>query len=48
MLGSIKGQDYVKVGCMIAIVIVFISSMLNGYGIIDFNIETLFRTNVVK
>ena len=48
MLGSIKGQDYVKVGCMIAIVLVFISSILNGYGIIDFNIESLFRTNVVK
>ena len=48
MLGSIKGQDYVKVGCMIAILFVFISSMLNGYGFIDFDIETLFRTNVIK
>ena len=48
MLGSIKGQDYVKVGCMILIMLVFICSLLNGYGFIDFDITTLFRTNVIK
>ena len=48
MLGSIKGQDYVKVGCIILIVIVFISSILNGYGYINFDISSLFRTNVIK
>tara|TARA_B100001173_G_scaffold9816_1_gene8553 strand:- start:2319 stop:3056 length:738 start_codon:yes stop_codon:yes gene_type:complete len=48
MLGSIKGQDYVKVGCMMLILIVFISSVLNGYGIIDFDITSLFRTNIIK
>jgi len=48
MLGSIKGQDYVKVGCMLAIVTVFVCSLLNGLNIIDFDINTLFRTNVIK
>ena len=48
MLGSIKGQDYVKVGCMAAIIIVFISSLLNGLNLIDFDITSLFRTNVIK
>ena len=48
MLGSIKGQDYVKVGCIILIVIVFISSILNGYGYIHFDISSLFRINVIK
>tara|TARA_B100001094_G_scaffold136960_2_gene132647 strand:+ start:4344 stop:5210 length:867 start_codon:yes stop_codon:yes gene_type:complete len=48
MLGSIKGQDYVKVGCMILIIFVFVFSLLDGYGIIDFDITKLFRTNVVK
>jgi hypothetical protein len=48
MLGSIKGQDYVKVLCMVAIIIVFISSLLNGFDIINFDITSLFRTNVIK
>ena len=48
MLGSIKGQDYVKVGCMMLILTVFISSVLNGYGFIDFDISSLFRTNIIK
>ena len=48
MLGSIKGQDYVKVCCMVAIIVVFISSLLNGLNIIDFDITSLFRTNAIK
>ena len=48
MLGSIKGQDYVKVCCMIAIIVVFTSSLLNGLNIIDFDISSLFRTNAIK
>jgi len=48
MLGSIKGQDYVKVACMILIIFVFIFSLFDGYGIIDFDITKLFRTNVIK
>ena len=48
MLGSIKGQDYVKVGCIILIITVFICSVLNGYGYISFDISSLFRINVIK
>ena len=48
MLGSIKGQDYIKVGCMILIVIVFLCSILNTYGFINFDITSIFRTNVIK
>ena len=46
MLGSIKGQDYVKVACMALIIIVFVSSVLHGYGYISFDITSLFRINV--
>ena len=48
MLGSIKGQDYVKVVCMLLIIVVFISSIFNGYGYIDFDISTIFRTKIIK
>ena len=48
MLGSIKGQDYVKVGCMFLIILVFIISILNGFGYIDFDISTIFRTKIIK
>ena len=48
MLGSIKGQDYVKVGCIILIITVFTCSLLNGYGYINFDISSLFRINVIK
>ena len=48
MLGSIKGQDYVKVGCMIFILFVFTCSVLNGYGIINFDLSSLFRINILR
>ena len=48
MLGSIKGQDYVKVGCMIFILFVFICSVLNGYSIINFDVSSLFRINIIR
>ena len=48
MLGRIKGQEYIKVGCIILIIAVFICSILNGYGYINFDISSLFRTNVIK
>jgi len=54
MIGSIKGQDYVKVMCIIFIAIVFIFSVLNHLGIV-FNIDflrydilELFRNNIIK
>ncbi len=48
MLGSIKGQDYVKLGCMILIIVVFISSLLHSSGYIDFDISSMFRINILK
>ena len=48
MLGSIKGQDYVKVICMLLIVVVFICSIFNGYGYFNFNISEIFRINIIK
>jgi len=48
MLGSIKGQDYVKVGCIIMIIFVFICSALNGYGMINFDVFSLFRINIIR
>ena len=45
MLGSIKGQDYVKVVCIFLIVIVFVSSILNGFNFLDFDISSIFRIN---
>ena len=48
MIGSIKGQDYVKVICMLLIVVVFICSILNGYGYFNFNISEIFRINIIK
>ena len=46
MLGSIKGQDYIKVVCMALIILVFVCSIFHGYGYIDFDITSLFRINV--
>ena len=46
MLGSIKGQDYIKVVCMVLIILVFASSIFHGYGFTDFDITSLFRINV--
>ena len=45
MLGSIKGQDYVKVACMILIFTVFIFSILNGLNFLDFDVSSIFRIN---
>ena len=46
MLGSIKGQDYIKVVCMVLIILVFASSIFHGYGFTVFDITSLFRINV--
>ena len=48
MLGSIKGQDYVKVGCILLIIFVFLCSILNGLGYLSFDILSIFRINVIK
>ena len=46
MIGSIKGQDYVKLLCMIFIGIVVILSIIDHFGLSFINISNLFRTNI--
>lgn len=48
MLGSIKGQDYIKVVCIVMILLVFIWSIFNGFGWSDYKLDFLFRINVIK
>jgi len=48
MLGSIKGQDYIKVICIIMIILVVISSLMNAFGVITFDISSIFNINVKK
>ena len=46
MLGSIKGQDYVKLLCMIFIVVVVMLSFLNQFNFIQYDIMQLFKINI--
>ena len=48
MLGSIKGQDYVKVICILLIVVVFICSIFTSLGYLNFDISSIFRINIIK
>ena len=45
MLGSIKGQDYVKVLCMIFILVVVVFSFLNYFDIISYDLLKIFKIN---
>ena len=48
MIGSIKGQDYVKLLCILFIGIVFLFSIFNYFNIFSFNIITLFNINIIN
>ena len=48
MLGSIKGQDYVKVGCIALLILVFISSILVQLGFENLDILSIFRISIIK
>ena len=48
MLGSIKGQDYIKVASIILILFVFIISLLNGLDLLNYDISKIFKINIVK
>ena len=48
MLGSIKGQDYVKLLCMIFMVLVIVFSIFNFSNIFSFNILNIFNINIVN
>ena len=47
MVGSIKGQDYVKLLCMISILIVVVFSLFNYWNLIAYDIIELFRINKI-
>ena len=46
MIGSIKGQDYVKLLCMLFIGVVVLFSISNYFGIFTFDMMTLFKINI--
>ena len=46
MIGSIKGQDYVKLLCMLFIGVVVLFSISNYFGIFTFDMTTLFKINI--
>jgi len=48
MIGSIKGQDYVKLLCMLFIGIVFLFSIFNYFDIFAFDMMTLFKINIIN
>ena len=47
MIGSIKGQDYVKLLCMISILIVVLFSLFNYWNLIAYDIIEIFRINKI-
>ena len=48
MIGSIKGQDYVKLLCMLFIGAVFLFSIFNYFEIFTFDMMTLFNINITN
>ena len=48
MFGSIKGQDYIKVICIIMIFLVVIISLMDTLNLIRFDINSIFKINVIK
>ena len=48
MIGSIKGQDYVKLLCMFFIGVVFLFSIFNYFEIFTFDMMTLFNINITN
>jgi hypothetical protein len=47
MIGSIKGQDYVKLLCMLFILIVVIISTFNYFSLSTFDISNIFKINII-
>ena len=48
MIGSIKGQDYVKIICIALILFVFLFSIFNYINFTNFDLTQLFRTTIIK
>ena len=48
MIGSIKGQDYVKIFCMIFMLIVVLFSIFNYFNILTYDILQIFKITVIN
>ena len=48
MIGSIKGQDYVKLLCMLFILTVVVLSIFNYFNFFTFDISSIFKTNILE
>ena len=48
MIGSIKGQDYVKLLCMLFILTVVALSIFNYFYFFTFDISNIFKTNILE
>jgi len=48
MIGSIKGQDYVKLLCMLFILTVVVLSIFNYFNFFTFDISNIFKTNILE
>ena len=48
MIGSIKGQDYVKLLCMLFIIGVVVISIFNHFNFLSLDISSIFKTNIVE
>ena len=48
MIGSIKGQDYVKLLCMLFILTVVVLSIFNYFNFLTFDISNIFKTNILE
>ena len=47
MIGSIKGQDYVKLFCMLFILLVVIVSIFNYLNFLSIDISNIFKINIM-
>ena len=47
MIGSIKGQDYVKILCIIFMIVIILFSILSHFNIFNFDILQLFKITII-
>lgn len=48
MIGSIKGQDYVKLLCMLFIIGIVVISIFNNFNFLALDISDIFKTNIIE
>ena len=47
MIGSIKGQDYVKLLCMFFILFVVLVSVFNYFNLLTIDLSNIFKINIL-